>query len=256
MAELTKLYLYWREIAIAVLLEGDRQGLDDGEVNYAVAIVRSASNSSIVRMTKQFDTERTRLQQELTIEQTRLAHHAYHDALTGLPNRRLFFDRLSHALEISHRLGIDLGLLFVDLDRFKTINDRLGHLAGDQVWVRRTAERLLAACRESDTVARLGGDEFVILCEHLHEPTDQLIALAERIGLHLAAPVMTSEEQLDISASIGITTTIAGDNADALLPAGGPGRVHHQRIDRVTTTCGAGRRATTRYRRSQHVGAS
>jgi len=217
LAELTKLYLYWREITIAVLLEeGARQGLDDAAVNYAVAIVRSASDRSVVRMTKQFDTERTRLQQELAIEQTRLAHHAYHDALTGLPNRRLFFDRLSHALEISHRLGIDLGLLFVDLDRFKAINDRLGHLAGDQVLIA-TAERLLAACRESDTVARLGGDEFVILCEHLHEPTDQLIALAERIGHRLAAPVITSEEQLDITASIGITTTIAGDNADALL---------------------------------------
>ena len=116
LAELTKLYLYWREITIAALIEqARRSNVADAELDYVLAVVRGASDRSVVQMTKQFDTERTRLQEELSAEQARLAHLAYHDALTGLPNRRLFFDRLSHALKLRQRLGTDLGLLYLSL---------------------------------------------------------------------------------------------------------------------------------------------
>ena len=168
-------------------------------------------------MTKQFDAERTRLQDELSAEQARLAHLAYHDALTGLPNRRLFFDRLSHALHLRQRHGSDLGLLFIDVDSFKAINDRHGHLVGDQVLVT-AAQRLVAAARVSDTVARIGGDEFVILCEHLDHATRRLVALARRINAQVADCVTTDKDSLRITVSIGITTVTADEDADAAHP--------------------------------------
>jgi diguanylate cyclase (GGDEF)-like protein len=217
LAELTKLYLYWREITIATLREeAARRQVEVRDIDHAVAVVRSASDRSVVRMTKQFDTERTRLQGELSVEQARLAHHAYHDALTGLPNRRLFFDRLAHALALGRRRELGLGLLFIDIDRFKAINDRLGHLVGDEVLVS-TARRLVSCARESDTVARLGGDEFVILCELLSDATDQLVALSQRICVELSEPIGAADRHLQITVSIGITTTAGADDADTLI---------------------------------------
>jgi diguanylate cyclase (GGDEF)-like protein len=218
LAELTKLYLYWREITIATLIEHAQQhGVAEPELDYALAVVRGASDRSIVQMTKQFDSERTRLQQELSAEQALLAHLAYHDALTGLPNRRLFFDRVSHALNLRRRHGTDLGLLYIDVDSFKAINDQLGHLVGDQVLVA-AAQRLTAAARSSDTVARIGGDEFVILCEHFDHSAEHLVALARRIGGQLSAHITTDKDQLlSVSVSIGITTATADEDPDELI---------------------------------------
>jgi diguanylate cyclase (GGDEF)-like protein len=217
LAELTKLYLYWRDITLAVLTEeADALGLETDLINEATAIVRAGSDGSIVKMTKQFDTERDRLQRELAIEQARLEHHAFHDALTGLPNRRLFFDRLSHALDLSQRHGTGIGLLFVDVDQFKSFNDRVGHDAGDRVLIA-IAERLLTTARDTDTVARLGGDEFIVLYEQLHDPQSEGVALARRIAGALAEPITTSNQQLHASASIGIAVTTCGGSADALI---------------------------------------
>jgi len=217
LAELTKLYLYWREITIATLTEEARR-LRTGvhELEYALAVVRGASDRSVVQMTKQFDTERTRLQDELSAEQARLSHLAYHDALTGLPNRRLFFDRLSHALHVRRREGGDIGLLFIDVDSFKAINDRHGHRVGDQVLVT-AAQRLVTAARASDTVARIGGDEFVILCERLDHATRNLVAFAQRIRAEVSTGVTTDKEILHVSVSIGITTASADEDADELI---------------------------------------
>jgi diguanylate cyclase (GGDEF)-like protein len=236
LAELTKLYLYWRDTTIAALTEDAAAlGLEADVTNEIVAIVRGASDGSIVRMTKEFDAERGRLQRELAIEQARLEHHAFHDALTGLPNRRLFFDRLSHALDLSNRHQSGIGLLFVDVDQFKSVNDRFGHDVGDRVLVE-VAERLIRTAREADTVARLGGDEFIVLFEQLHDPQDEGIALAERIGNALAEPIATSELELHVSASIGIAVTTCGGDADRIIRRAddamyvakreGPGKYH------------------------------
>jgi diguanylate cyclase (GGDEF)-like protein len=217
LAELTKLYLYWREITIATLTdEARRDHVAGRELEYALAVVRGASDRSIIQMTKQFDAERTRLQDELAAEQARLVHLAYHDALTGLPNRRLFFDRLSHALQLRQRQSTALGLLFIDVDSFKTINDRLGHRVGDQVLVA-AAQELVAAARASDTVARIGGDEFVVLCEHRDRADRQLVALARRILEQVSGPITTDRVPLRVTVSIGIATVTADEDADALV---------------------------------------
>ena len=130
-------------------------------------------------MTNQFDRERRRLQLALADERARLEHQALHDPLTDLPNRALFLDRLSHALELGSRRLTKSAVLFIDLDRFKSINDIGGHAVGDQVLVE-TGRRLTAAVRACDTVARIGGDEFVVLCEDL--PADHRSAVVERKG--------------------------------------------------------------------------
>ncbi len=236
LAELTKLYLYWREIVIATLIEeARRNAIGERELDYAIAVVRGASDRSIVQMTKQFDAERMRLQDELSTEQARLSHLAYHDALTGLPNRRLFFDRLSHALELQRRQRSGIGLLFVDVDSFKAINDEHGHRVGDQVLVA-TAQSLVTAARASDTVARFGGDEFVILCENPDLDARNLVALAQRISALLATGVSTDKTSVAVAVSIGITTAMADEDADELIRRAdgamyvakqcGPGNLH------------------------------
>ncbi len=236
LAELTKLYLYWREIIIAALIEEARRfAIGERDLDYAIAVVRGASDRSVVQMTKQFDAERTRLQDELSTEQARLSHLAYHDALTGLPNRRLFFDRLSHTLELRRRQHSGVGLLFVDVDAFKVINDKHGHRVGDQVLIA-TAQSLVAAARASDTVARFGGDEFVILCENHDLDAQNLVALAQRIGALLDTGVSTDKTNVAVAVSIGITTATADEDADELIRRAdgamyvakqrGPGNLH------------------------------
>jgi diguanylate cyclase (GGDEF)-like protein len=145
-----------------------------------------------------------------------LAHQALHDPLTGLPNRALLLDRLAQAAARAGREPTPLAVLFLDLDRFKVVNDGLGHRAGDEL-LQAVANRLLAVVRPEDTVARLGGDEFVVLCEHLmHE--EQAAHLAERIAEVLRRPVTVSEREVSITASIGIVLADAGAVApEALL---------------------------------------
>ncbi len=128
---------------------------------------------------------------------------AYFDSLTGLPNRTLFLDRLEQEIKKAHRNNSHISLMFIDLDRFKEINDTLGHDAGDQL-LKEVSKRLNACLRESDTVARLGGDEFtVILGEHSIIGTEELIA--QKILDCLAVPFLLNTETIYLSASIGIT---------------------------------------------------
>jgi diguanylate cyclase (GGDEF)-like protein/PAS domain S-box-containing protein len=133
---------------------------------------------------------------------TRLAWQAFHDSLTGLPNRALLADRLGHAVERARRVGDLTALLFLDLDRFKLVNDSMGHEAGDLLLVE-VAQRLERVVRAGDSVARLGGDEFVILVESVSE-TGEVSALAERIGAVVAAPISLPQGMVTVTASIGI----------------------------------------------------
>jgi diguanylate cyclase (GGDEF)-like protein len=135
---------------------------------------------------------------------------ALHDALTGLPNRTLFQDRLEHALARARREQGALAVLFVDLDRFKLINDTLGHAAGDELLIQ-AAQRLRATLRESDTAARFGGDEFAILLED--DSTTDATHTAERVIQALQAPFDVRGREVFVSASVGIAASHAGREA-------------------------------------------
>lgn len=134
--------------------------------------------------------------------QQRLAYLAHHDDLTGLPNRALFFDRLAHAVSLSHRNGRRVALMYIDLDRFKPINDTWGHAVGDEV-LREVAQRMTGCVRATDTVGRIGGDEFVVLLLDV-DGDEQVIAVAEKIRHALNEPFLIGELQLTISSSTGV----------------------------------------------------
>ncbi|MDD0812016.1 diguanylate cyclase [Curvibacter sp. RS43] len=132
----------------------------------------------------------------------RLQHMAQFDALTGLPNRYLLEDRLRGALTRAERAQSRVALLFLDLDHFKLVNDRLGHAVGDRL-LQEVGQRLRAAVRESDTVARLGGDEFVVLLESLQE-ADHVQPVLEKIQLALQGPFHLDGHLVQVSPSIGL----------------------------------------------------
>ncbi|TWI65095.1 PAS domain S-box-containing protein/diguanylate cyclase (GGDEF)-like protein [Pseudoduganella lurida] len=134
--------------------------------------------------------------------EARVHHMAYHDSLTGLPNRALLADRLERAVLSAQRTGQQLAVMFLDLDRFKTINDSLGHLAGDAL-LQEVAGRLCRAVRASDTVARLGGDEFVVLVPGIREAAEAS-QVADKIIDALAAPFPLEGHTLHVTPSIGI----------------------------------------------------
>jgi diguanylate cyclase (GGDEF)-like protein len=138
-----------------------------------------------------------------------LAHQATHDALTGLPNRTLFADRLRRTLARVERRELTCAVLFLDLDRFKVVNDSLGHDVGDQLLVA-AAERLRDLVRPSDTVARFGGDDFMVLCDDVASDRDAVV-VAERIAGALAEPFEVDGREVLVGASIGIA--LAGDGS-------------------------------------------
>jgi diguanylate cyclase (GGDEF)-like protein len=145
-----------------------------------------------------------------------LAHQAFHDTLTGLPNRALFLDRLGHALARSARRPASTAVLFLDLDRFKWVNDSLGHAAGDTL-LQATAERLLDVVRDTDTIARFGGDEFAVLCEDLEDETEAL-AVGRRLVAAMSSPITVGDRHLTLTASVGIALASGpGVQPDVLL---------------------------------------
>ncbi|HEY9024740.1 MAG TPA: diguanylate cyclase, partial [Burkholderiaceae bacterium] len=169
---------------------------------------------SIENMQRQIRAQFATLEQK----QNELDRLASHDSLTGLHNRRLFLDRLDHALAHAKRTGRQLALLFIDLDNFKTINDELGHAAGDFV-LRALAQRLKHVVREVDTVARIGGDEFIILLDDTDE-LEGLPIVAHKVLDVLSQPVRRGEADLVVGASIGVSRyPIDGENATELIAA-------------------------------------
>ena len=146
----------------------------------------------------------------------RIKHLAHHDGLTGLPNRTLLQDRLGKALPLARRGGSGIGLLLLDLDYFKDLNDTLGHPAGDRL-LRAAAERLAGAVRPGDTLARLGGDEFAVVQPGLTGP-DGAAALARRLIDTFAKPFTLELQELHVSASVGVAVSPAGaEDADELI---------------------------------------
>ncbi len=163
---------------------------------------------------------------------------ALHDPLTELPNRALLLERLDHAVLRARRSGKIAAILFVDLDRFKLVNDLYGHSVGDDLLVA-VAGRLTGTLRSGDTLARLSGDEFVILCEDLNDPAEVDI-IATRVVAAIAHPFFSGGHQLNVSASIGIAFSGRGDqlsehildDADAAMyQAKRSGGGHHQVVD-------------------------
>ncbi|MFW5488232.1 MAG: EAL domain-containing protein [Desulfovibrio sp.] len=147
-----------------------------------------------------------RIYQDITSRKNaerQLMHQAFHDSLTGLPNRTLFMDRLEHAMTRHQRnCQKPFAVLFLDLDRFKVINDSLGHEAGDKL-ILQISERLAICTRKSDTLARIGGDEFAVLLEDLQD-ISMAEQVAQRILAQVSAPMVIDEHELHTSASIGI----------------------------------------------------
>lgn len=139
-------------------------------------------------------------QKEAESELRKLANY---DTLTGLPNRTLFLDRVEHAIEHARRQEMVLAVMFIDLDKFKQVNDSLGHDAGDEL-LQVIAKRLTEQLREGDTIARLGGDEFVVMLEGIAQP-DRLSLLAEKMITTLETPILLGNQMVSISASIGIS---------------------------------------------------
>lgn len=153
---------------------------------------------------------------ELNTNQQELQHMAHNDPLTGLPNRRLFFDRLQHAISNAERSGKLLGLLYVDLDHFKEINDNHGHAAGDEV-LGTVAHLLGSVTRSGDTVARLGGDEFVILFDEV-ESRATLLGIAQKLLALLQNRLLINGKDLQVRASLGISLYPQdGSDAQTLL---------------------------------------
>jgi diguanylate cyclase (GGDEF)-like protein len=188
-----------------------------------VLAVSSASRSAAELAADQELTERvmgladqaaTALQNTRLLE--KVSHMAWHDALTGLPNRRLLEDRVTQELNRSKRTGEPVCMFFVDLDRFKQVNDTLGHAAGDEL-IQQVAKRLCDTVRRQDTVARLGGDEFAVLLPGLSDPA-AIEQLAKRVLDALNRPYRIAGQEVYTSASIGVAIApLHGETYDELL---------------------------------------
>src|SRR4051794_1146203 len=176
----------------------------------ALAVVREGAQDVLIK--GRVDRAGLRRAVALAIErkrvETRLAHQALHDDLTALPNRALFLDRLGQALSRLGRLTTTVAVLFLDLDRFKAVNDALGHAAGDEL-LRAVAARLASVLRAGDTAARLSGDEFAVLCEDVAGER-HAVGVAERVAEALRAPFDLGGDQVHMRSSVGIALAVEG----------------------------------------------
>jgi diguanylate cyclase (GGDEF)-like protein len=211
--EVTKRCLRWRDAADDVVRETAEQlDLPPEVLAWALGMLQRSLDVTLVRMCQSFESERQRSHEELTRRQEELAFLATHDALTGLPNRTLILDRVEQMLVRSRRSQTPVAALFIDLDNFKTINDTLGHGAGDEL-LRAVAARLDGVVRDIDALGRLGGDEFVIVAEGMSLSAGPEL-IAERLLEALKQPfeLKGADNRLTVTASVGIA---AGDRVSA-----------------------------------------
>ena len=171
--------------------------------------LKAASNHLIIMLQKanahlvSVSIEAHKMAEEVKIAKDQLAYLAHHDVLTDLPNRILLMDRLNSAIELAGRKGWQLALMFLDLDRFKHINDSLGHVVGDKL-LQSVADRLLGCARHSDTISRQGGDEFVVLLPFIEQREDAALCAQKLIGA-LKLPHHISGYDIHVNVSIGIS---------------------------------------------------
>ena len=169
---------------------------------------------------------------ELEEAKARAQHLADHDALTGLPNRRLLEDRLTQALALSSRNRKSSAVMFVDIDRFKTINDSLGHAVGDAL-LKEVAERLVKQLREGDTICRIGGDEFVVVLPEVKRSSD-VAHVAQKVIEQLSLPVTVEERELVVTCSIGIAVyPDDGRSAESLIRNADAAMYHAKELGRA-----------------------
>ena len=182
--------------------------LGSGDLSHRVRLERG---DELGELGEAFDAMAQRLEEN----GRQLAHQALHDSLTGLANRALLLDRTAHALARLGRAQVAIALVVIDLDEFKTVNDSLGHAAGDEV-LRRTAHRLEGCVRPSDTVARLGGDEFAVLLEDVTTEAEG-VAPADRLREAVAEPMTISGRDIALSGSIGVALSWGSEQAEDVL---------------------------------------
>jgi diguanylate cyclase (GGDEF)-like protein len=203
----------WRNVMAEVLTESAAQ-LDTSPeaLSQALGILQLSLEFSLVRMCECFEIERKRTDEELTRREEELSFLATHDPLTGLPNRTLILDRVERMLARATRSQTPVAALFIDLDNFKSINDTLGHAAGDEL-LHAVAARLNGVIRDADALGRIGGDEFVVVSEDLSLAVGPEL-IAERLIEALKFPFTlgSDETRVTVTASIGIA---AGENTSA-----------------------------------------
>ncbi len=179
------------------------QAFSRGESHGALPVHRGDEVGELARSFQDMERQISRQLAELNLSRDAMAHLAHHDALTGLPNRRMFEQRLGQVLELSRRSGRSCALLFVDLDDFKAINDTRGHAVGDLV-LQAVARTIVGAVRQVDTVARLAGDEFTVLCENV-DSEEAALQIVTKLQHAFEPPLDIDGEPLAVRASIGLS---------------------------------------------------
>lgn len=179
------------------------QAFSRGESHGALPVHRGDEVGELARSFQDMEQQISRQLAELNLSRDAMAHLAHHDALTGLPNRRMFEQRLGQVLELSRRSGRSCALLFVDLDDFKAINDTRGHAVGDRV-LQAVARTIVGAVRQVDTVARLAGDEFTVLCENV-DSEEAALQIVTKLQHAFEPPLDIDGEPLAVRASIGLS---------------------------------------------------
>ena len=179
------------------------QAFSRGESHGALPVHRGDEVGELARSFQDMERQISRQLAELNLSRDAMAHLAHHDALTGLPNRRMFEQRLGQVLELSRRSGRSCALLFVDLDDFKAINDTRGHAVGDLV-LQAVARTIVGAVRQVDSVARLAGDEFTVLCENV-DSEEAALQIVNKLQHAFEPPLDIDGEPLAVRASIGLS---------------------------------------------------
>jgi diguanylate cyclase (GGDEF)-like protein len=214
-ARVVRANLAWRDI-LQEIISQEAKALDcDPEIRAGLLTgIFVSCDANLVRTARHFDSQNKEIEKELADKKSQLEFLALHDPLTGLANRALLFDRLQLAIRKLTRKSADqgVGIIFIDLDNFKQVNDKFGHALGD-ILMQTIAWRVSSVIRNEDTAARLGGDEFVVLCENLNSPT-LVSELAGRIFETICDPIELGIELYSPSASIGVFFT-----ADRLIKA-------------------------------------